>query len=157
MRQIWKSLSPDMVHIMGERGENRPVYKPFDSMGARLLVRTRFILDAVVGVLLLAAAAYFWSDVNYARAISFGTGAIAIIAMADGILTHSFNHATDWAHDQIVIPIAKAGFIIASLSLGRTKPPTIDQLTEEIEKFKAKSDVIDAAFKDIIKRTGRRE
>jgi hypothetical protein len=146
-----------MVHIMGERRENRGVYKSIDLMGGGLLVRARFILDAVVGVLLLAAAAYFWSNVNYARAISVGAGAIAIIVMADGLWAHALNHATDWAHDEIVLPIAKAGFVIASLSLGRTKPPTIDQVTEEIGKFKAKSDVFDAAIKDLMKPSRKTE
>jgi len=145
-----KRLSHDALHMIAQSGENRLVYKPLDSMGARLSVKTRFVLDAAVGILLFAAAAYFWSDVNYARAVSFGAGAIAIIAMADGICTHAFNHGTQWAQDNIVLPLAKTAFLIASLSFGRSKPPTIDELAEEIRSFKAKSGVLDAAFRELV-------
>jgi uncharacterized membrane protein len=119
--------------------------------GGKTLVSIKYVAGLVAGVVFVSAGAYFYSNVDFWRAISAASGMIGLIVTVVSLVGIALNHGSEWVRDNVVVPIAATDFFIAKMTAGRTKPVSIEALSKNPD-IDAEWDAVTATFGKLLKK-----
>ena len=117
----------------------------------RTLVQIKYVAGCIFGVVLVSAGAYFYSNVDFWRAISAASGMIGLIVTVYGLVGIALNHGTEWVRDNVVVPIVATDFFITNMTTGRTEPISIEELSKNAD-IEAEWESVTATFSKFLKK-----